>query len=188
MGIRRKMKHRIVLIAALLTVLGTVSGASATAAQSATAQPQSATTPYYIHNEQLGCIADPGHGNVVYVRFTCTTYVNFIDPETFAGYTWYLIEMNGDPATCLNVAPDGFYYADSCEPGDIYELFEHHVADQLGVYAPSLGINPNILSTCNDTGNSRLTIIPNPLPSDFIPPPGCNYTNDVQWTWEIETG
>jgi hypothetical protein len=176
------MKRRIVLVAALLTVLGAVFGASASAAQAATTQPQSASTDYIIHNVKLGCIADPGHGNVVYVRFTCTTYVNFIDPVTEYGYTWYLIEMNGDPNTCLNYVPSSFYVgADSCVPNDPNELWEHHEAYELVNQTVTLATGYGQLMTCNDTGNSALIAYP-------LLPARCHFTSSVQYSWEIDAG
>jgi hypothetical protein len=164
------MKHRIAVIAAFLAALGAVFGISATAAQA------SSTTHYTIHNVRLGCIADPGHGNVVYVRFNCNTTFTFTNPATTGGYTWYLLRINGG-VDCLNFSPStGFVYADSCIPNDPNEMWEHHYANWLG----NLASGNTILTTCNDTGNSRLI-------ASQAAPAGCNITSPDQYTWEIET-
>jgi hypothetical protein len=166
------MNHRIAVIAALLAALGAVFGVSATAAHAAATLPQPATTHYTIHNVDLGCIADPGHGNVVYVRFTCNTTFTFTNPVTTGGYTWYLLRINGG-ADCLNFDPGtGFVYADRCIPNDANEMWEHHYANLLG----NLASGNAVLATCNDTGNSRLVVI-------F--PTGCNFSSADQYTWEI---
>lgn len=175
------MKHRIAVIAALLVALGAVYGVSTTAAQAAATLPQSATTPYTIHSVipgshvgGLGCIADPGHGNLVYVRFTCTTTFNLVYQETTAGFAWYLLRYNGTN-DCLNYDPDnGFIYDDSCIRNDPSEMWEHHSGDLL----VSLANESRPLTICNNTGNARLFASP-------LVPPGCHVTSFAQLNWEF---
>jgi hypothetical protein len=174
------MKHRIALIATLLAAVAAAFGVPATAAQAATVQPQSATTRYIIHNVRLGCIEDPGHGNVVYVRFTCSTYFNFIDPVTEYGNTWYLLAINGGP-DCLNWDPrNGYVYADGCKYKDPYEMWEHHDKFPNGS-SPlrSFTYMRIALSTCNDTGNSALIVAPIPA--------RCHIPSMDQFSWLFET-
>jgi hypothetical protein len=181
-GPRHSTKNRVVVIAALLAVLGAVFGVSATTAQA------SSTTHYTIHNLTRGCITDPGHGNVVYVRFNCGTTFTFTNPVTTDGYTWYLLRINGG-ADCLNYDPgNGFVYNDSCIPNDPNELWEHHSANALGNLAPYLDTlcigsfcgGPPALAICNNTPNARLMIF------SLIFSRRCHFTSHHQSFWIIK--
>lgn len=158
----------------------TVAPAAPTTANHSTT-PDSSTAPYTIHSVipgshvgGLGCIGDPGHGNVVYVRFTCTTTFNLVFQETTAGFAWYWLRYNGTNE-CLNWSPaNGFVYDDSCIPDDPNEMWQHHDGDLLGNFANG----NNFLVTCNDTGNSRL------ITNTFMIN-GCSQTSPAQENWQF---
>lgn len=158
------MQHRIAVIAVLLTVLGAVFGVSATAS--------AAPTGLAIHNVKYGCIADPGHGSIVYVRFNCKTTFTFANPILEGNGIYSLMRINGG-VDCLNYDPrNGFVYDDDCIPGDPYELWsfaENEIAN----------LSSGYLYTCNASGNSRLVTL-------AFEPPGCSEKQYYdQGAWEV---
>jgi hypothetical protein len=177
------MKNRIVLIAAFLTVFGSVFGVSATSAQAASA----------IDNYKYGCIQDPGHGGEVTTGGDCASFT-LIQQASYEGNTWYLAEMNGNSGNCLNEDPDnGFVYADSCQTGDQYEEWNFHqliynsegqvigfAMTNYWVYY-NLGAGTNgygYLMTCNPNDDARLM-------ARGYTPTGCNRDNSYQYTWDL---
>jgi hypothetical protein len=153
------------------------------AAANASAAPDSSTTPYTVcsfnpappYTGGLGCIADPGHGNVVYVRFNDNTTLNLVYQETTGGFAWYLLRFNGTN-DCLNYDPsNGFVYDDSCISDDLNEMWQHHYGNELVNFA-----SDTALTTCNNTGNTRLI-------ASSSEPPGCNFNiaSLPQWNWEL---
>jgi hypothetical protein len=173
-----------------------VSGASATTAKATATRPQAADTEEGIYNfsSTIGCVDDLGHGDMVYAASSGCAYINFIDPVTEDGYTWYLIEMNGDLNTCLNYdISNDFVYADSCIPNDANELWEHHVSDQLVNLASSGGdVTSNVtgapsvgaLEACNNSANQAL-ITYYGTATNY--PVACDpFTSSLQWKWKIQ--
>lgn len=145
------------------------------AAANASATPNSDATPYYVCNITLGCIGEPGHGNLVYVRFARNITLNLVYQETVVD-AYYWLRFNGTNE-CLNYSPaTGFVYEDSCQPDDPNEMWEHHNGNLLGNLATGTR-----LYTCNNSGNARLSASP-------TTPPGCNVpptrgTSPNQWNW-----
>jgi hypothetical protein len=180
--LNRKVRNLAVTVITIVsaTVFAALFATGASAAVTAT--PDSSTTPYTIcsiypdppYTGGLGCISDPGHGNVVYVRFNRNTTLNLVYQETTEGYAWYLLRFNGTN-DCLNFSPTtGFVYDDSCISDDPNEMWEHHYGNLLG----NLASGNTALATCKDTGNSRLI-------ESLIAPAGCNISSPAQFNWEF---